>query len=167
METKILPCVRQCWEIKFLDHFSLLAELMSLSLPSTFTGFLSKKKMKSTSAFFIKAVNYITHCLCKRNSFQSIMTDKAMFLWNQWAFSSLIMSFSFHCQEVEDKCCAQLQTLCEGAVRVLVCFIPSFLSFIFILLTLSCKIIISYSNSDDKLNNCGIPNIHSIQIEWP
>lgn len=34
----------QHWTIQFLDHFSLLAELISLSLPPTSTGLLSKKK---------------------------------------------------------------------------------------------------------------------------
>lgn len=68
--------------MKFVDQFSVLAELMFLSLLPTLTGFLSKKKMKSTSAFFIKAVNYITHIPCKRNSFQNRVPDKAVFLWN-------------------------------------------------------------------------------------
>ena len=66
--------------MKFLDHFSVLAELMPLSLPPTFTDLLSKKKMKS--ALFIRAVNCITHIPCKRNSFQNRLPDKAMFLQN-------------------------------------------------------------------------------------
>lgn len=41
--------------MKFLDHVSVLAELSSLSLPPTFTDFLSKKKMKSTFCIFHKS----------------------------------------------------------------------------------------------------------------
>lgn len=69
------------------------------------------------------------------------------------------MSFSFHCQEVKDKWCAQLQQLCQPLelVGVLVSFFFSLLPLIFTLLTLLCKIIISsYSNTNDKLINCDI-----------